>query len=339
MFLRMKTKNTMRNNYSDLPNGYQESIQKGMRAVRYFSRNMSVGIGTREEQMKRLAKELQTADAIVIGAGAGLSTSAGLTYSGERFDRYFFDFVKKFGIQDIYSGGFYPFPDDETRWAWWARHIYYNRYIDAPKPVYKRLLELVKEKDYFVITTNVDHQFQRAGFDKKRLFYTQGDYGLFQTADGQNGKTYDNEEWVMQAMEAQGFVKDENGVFQVSDDGMITMSIPSDLIPKCPDGGSDVTMNLRADDTFVEDDGWHRASAAYSDFLRRHENLHVLYLELGVGANTPVIVKYPFWQMTMANEKAVYACLNYGEAFCPGEIEDRSICIDGDIGEVLEKLR
>ena len=329
----------MRNNYSDLPNGYQESIQKGMRAVRYFSRNMSVGIGTREEQMKRLAKELQTADAIVIGAGAGLSTSAGLTYSGERFDRYFFDFVKKFGIQDIYSGGFYPFPDDETRWAWWARHIYYNRYIDAPKPVYKRLLELVKEKDYFVITTNVDHQFQRAGFDKKRLFYTQGDYGLFQTADGQNGKTYDNEEWVMQAMEAQGFVKDENGVFQVSDDGMITMSIPSDLIPKCPDGGSDVTMNLRADDTFVEDDGWHRASAAYSDFLRRHENLHVLYLELGVGANTPVIVKYPFWQMTMANEKAVYACLNYGEAFCPGEIEDRSICIDGDIGEVLEKLR
>ena len=339
MFLRMKTKNTMRNNYSDLPNGYQESIQKGMRAVRYFSRNMSVGIGTREEQMKRLAKELQTADAIVIGAGAGLSTSAGLTYSGERFDRYFFDFAKKFGIQDIYSGGFYPFPDDETRWAWWARHIYYNRYIDAPKPVYKQLLELVKEKDYFVITTNVDHQFQRAGFDKKRLFYTQGDYGLFQTADGQNGKTYDNEEWVMQAMEAQGFVKDENGVFQVSDDGMITMSIPSDLIPKCPDGGSDVTMNLRADDTFVEDDGWHRASAAYSDFLRRHENLHVLYLELGVGANTPVIVKYPFWQMTMANEKAVYACLNYGEAFCPGEIEDRSICIDGDIGEVLEKLR
>ena len=329
----------MRNNYSDLPNGYQESIQKGLSAVRYFSRNMSVGIGTREEQMKRLAKELQTADAIVIGAGAGLSTSAGLTYSGERFDRYFFDFAKKFGIQDIYSGGFYPFPDDETRWAWWARHIYYNRYIDAPKPVYKQLLELVNEKDYFVITTNVDHQFQRAGFDKKRLFYTQGDYGLFQTADGQNGKTYDNEEWVMQAMEAQGFVKDENGVFQVSDDGMITMSIPSDLIPKCPDGGSDVTMNLRADDTFVEDDGWHRASAAYSDFLRRHENLHVLYLELGVGANTPVIVKYPFWQMTMANEKAVYACLNYGEAFCPGEIEDRSICIDGDIGEVLEKLR
>ena len=306
-----------------------------MRAVRYFSRNVSYGKGSRDEQIARLKKEIETADAIVIGAGAGLSTSAGLTYSGERFDKYFFDFAKRFGIRDIYSGGFYPFPDVETRWAWWARHIYYNRYIDAPKPVYRELYELVKDKDYFVITTNVDHQFQKAGFDKKRLFYTQGDYGLFQSVDGHIQKTYDNEEWVMKAMEAQGFVKDEAGVFQVPEDKGITMRIPTEMIPKCPDDGSDVTMNLRADDSFVEDEGWHRASAAYSDFLRRYENLHVLYLELGVGANTPVIVKYPFWQMTMANDKAVYACLNYGEAFCPEEIEDRSICIDGDIGEVL----
>ena len=308
-----------------------------MRAVRYFSRNVSYGKGSRDEQIARLKKEIETADAIVIGAGAGLSTSAGLTYSGERFDKYFFDFGKRFGIRDIYSGGFYPFPDVETRWAWWARHIYYNRYIDAPKPVYRELYELVKDKDYFVITTNVDHQFQKAGFDKKRLFYTQGDYGLFQSVDGHIQKTYDNEEWVMKAMEAQGFVKDEAGVFQVPEDKGITMRIPTEMIPKCPDDGSDVTMNLRADDSFVEDEGWHRASAAYSDFLRRHENLHVLYLELGVGANTPVIVKYPFWQMTMANDKAVYACLNYGEAFCPEEIEDRSICIDGDIGEVLAR--
>ena len=308
-----------------------------MRAVRYFSRNVSYGKGSRDEQIARLKKEIETADAIVIGAGAGLSTSAGLTYSGERFDKYFFDFGKRFGIRDIYSGGFYPFPDVETRWAWWARHIYYNRYIDAPKPVYRELYELVKDKDYFVITTNVDHQFQKAGFDKKRLFYTQGDYGLFQSVDGHIQKTYDNEEWVMKAMEAQGFVKDEAGVFQVPEDKGITMRIPTEMIPKCPDDGSDVTMNLRADDSFVEDEGWHRASAAYSDFLRRYENLHVLYLELGVGANTPVIVKYPFWQMTMGNDKAVYACLNYGEAFCPEEIEDRSICIDGDIGEVLAR--
>ncbi len=339
MFLRMKTKNTMKNSYADLPNGYQESIQKGLSAVRYFSRNMSFGKGAKEEQIAKLKEEIQTADAVVIGAGAGLSTSAGLTYSGERFNRYFYDFAERFGIRDIYSGGFYPFPDDETRWAWWARHIYYNRYIDTPRPVYTELLELVKDKDYFVITTNVDHQFQRAGFDKKKLFYTQGDYGLFQTVDGRNGKTYDNEEWVMNAMKAQGFIKDSDGVFQVPEDGRLSMNIPTELIPKCPDDRAAVTMNLRADDSFVEDDGWHRASAAYYDFLRRHEGLHVLYLELGVGANTPVIVKYPFWQMTTANDKAVYACLNYGEAFCPGEIEDRSICIDGDIGDVLEALK
>ena len=337
MFSKMKIRTSTKDFYREMPNGYEESIRKGMSAVRYFSRSMSYGKGSRDEQIARLKIEIETADAIVIGAGAGLSTSAGFTYSGERFDKYFFDFAKRFGIRDIYSGGFYPFPDDETRWAWWARHIYYNRYIDAPKPVYQELHELVKDKDYFVITTNVDHQFQKAGFDKKRLFYTQGDYGLFQSVDGHIQKTYDNEEWVMKAMDAQGFVKDDAGVFQVPEDKGITMRIPTEMIPKCPDDGSDVTMNLRADDSFVEDEGWHRASAAYSDFLRRHEKLHVLYLELGVGANTPVIVKYPFWQMTMANDKAVYACLNYGEAFCPGEIEDRSICIDGDIGEVLAR--
>ena len=243
-----------------------------------------------------------------------------------------------FGIRDIYSGGFYPFPEDGIRWAWWARHIYFNRYVDAPKPVYRELLELLKDKDHFVITTNVDHQFQRAGFDKKRLFYTQGDYGLFQRTDGRNGKTYDNDEWVMKAMEDQGFVRDENGVFQVPENGELKMNIPAELIPKCPDDGSEVTTNLRADDLFVEDEGWHRASAAYHDFLKSREGLHVVYLELGVGSNTPVIVKYPFWQMTMANRKAVYACINYGEAFCPAEIGDRSICIDGDIGDVLKKL-
>ena len=321
------------------PDGYRETIQKGMSAVRYFSRSMSDGKGSRSEQIERLRKEIETADAIVIGAGAGLSTSAGFTYSGERFDKYFFDFAKRFGIRDMYSGGFYPFPDDATRWAWWARHIYFNRYIDAPKPVYQELYELVKDKDYFVITTNVDHMFQKAGFDKKRLFYTQGDYGLFQSVNPDIRETIDNENWVMKAMEAQGFVKDETGVFQVPEGGRLSMSIPTELIPKCEIDGSDVVMNLRSDDSFLEDKFWSAASAAYSDFLRRHENLHVLYLESGVGANTPVIIKYPFWQMTMANENAVYACLNYGEAFCPGELEDRSICIDGDIGEVLDAIK
>ena len=308
-------------------------------AVRTLSRNMSYGHGSKEDNIARLKKEIENTDAVIIGAGAGLSTSAGFTYSGERLKKYFGDFVSKYNIPDMYTGGFLALrlPPEEC-WAYWARQIYINRYVDPPKPVYPQLLNLLEGKDYFVITTNVDHQFQRAGFDKKRLFYTQGDYGLFQTVDGRNGETYDNEEWVMEAIEAQGFVRNENGVFQVPQDGRLSMHIPTDLIPKSPDDGSAITMNLRSDDSFVEDEGWHRASAAYSDFIRRHENLHVLYLELGVGANTPVIIKYPFWQMTMANKNAVYACVNYGEAFCPGEIANRSICIDGDIGEVLKYL-
>ena len=319
-------------------NGYQETIQKGLSAVRSFRSGISTGAGSRNEQIERLKKEIESANAIVIGAGAGLSTAAGLTYSGERFEKYFGDFAARFGIQDMYSGGFYPFPDEETRWAWWARHIYYNRYIDPPKDVYGKLLALVQDKDYFVITTNVDHQFQRAGFDKKRLFYTQGDYGLFQSMNPTIKKTYDNAEWVMQAMEAQGFEKDSDGIYQISQSG-ISMRIPTALIPKCPDDGSDVTMNLRADDLFVEDEGWHRASAAYADFIHRHENLHTLYFEIGVGANTPVIIKYPFWAMTRANPKAKYACLNYNAAFCPHQIENQSICIDGDADTILASLK
>ena len=238
----------------------------------------------------------------------------------------------------MYSGGFFPFPDAETRWAWWARLICFNRYTDAPKPVYRDLLRLAEGRDYFVITTNVDHQFQRAGIERKRLFYTQGDYGLFQSVDPGIRRTYDNEDWVMKAMEAQGFVRDENGVFSVPADRGLSMRIPTELIPRCPDDGSDVTMNLRSDDSFVEDEGWHRASAAYSDFLGSHAGLHVLFLEIGVGMNTPVICKYPFWQMTDENPAAVYACLNFNEAYCPKQIEERSIVIDGDCGEVIGEL-
>ena len=324
--------------FDNRENGYTDSIQKGLDAVRGFRSGLSCGTGTREENIERLRREIKCADAIVIGAGAGLSTAAGLTYSGERFDRYFFDFKARFGIEDIYTGGFYPFPDEETRWAWWARHIYYNRYIDPPKPVYRDLLEQVQDGDYFVITTNVDHQFQRAGFDKKRLFYTQGDYGLFQSAAGEFQKTWDNEAWVMKAMAAQGFVTDEDGVWQPPKGKGISMRIPTSLIPRCPEDGGPVAMNLRSDDTFVEDEGWHRASAAYAGFLREHENCHVLFLEIGVGANTPVIIKYPFWAMTAENPKAVYACLNYDEAVCPRQIDALSICIAGDSARVLAIL-
>lgn len=274
------------------------------------------------EQIKKLRDELEQADAVLIGAGAGMSTSAGLTYSGERFEENFSDFKEKYGIQDMYSGGFYPYNTLEEYWAWWSRQIYVNRY-DVPAGIpYQNLLKLVKDKDYFVLTTNVDHQFQLAGFDKKRLFYTQGDYGLWQCSKPCHDKTYDNEEMVRRMVKEQ---KD--------------MKIPSELVPHCPVCGAPMTMNLRCDDTFVQDKGWYAASDCYHDFLRRHEGMRVLYLELGVGGNTPGIIKYPFWQMTAKNPKATYACVNLGEAMCPRELERQAICIDGDIGEVVEKLQ
>lgn len=277
--------------------------------------------GNYSEQIQKLKDEMETADAIVIGAGAGMSTSAGMSYGGERFEKYFSDFHKKYGIRDMYSGGFYPYDTLEEYWAWWSRHIFINRYdVGIGKP-YSDLLELIKDKDYFVLTTNVDHQFQLAGFDKKRLFYTQGDYGLWQCSKACHDKTYDNEEKVCRMVAEQ-----------------IDMKVPSELIPKCPVCGAPMTMNLRCDNSFVQDEGWYAASERYDDFIRRHKNLHILFLELGVGANTPLIIKYPFWQMTAKNHKAFYACVNYGESFCPRENVKQSICINEDIGKVIESL-
>lgn len=327
-----------KNKPSKLRDGYRETINKGVTAVRYFSPRVSFGKGQIDVNVDKLKVAMDTADAVIIGAGAGLSTAAGFIYNGERFEKYFFDFAKRYGFDEMYTGGFYPFKKKEIFWAYWARYIYINRYLNPPKDTYDKLYSLMEGKDYFVITTNVDHCFQKAKFDKKRLFYTQGDYGLFQSVNPKIRETFDNEDWVMQAMEAQGFEKNEAGVFVASHKENIKMEIPSALIPKCPIDNSDVTTNLRADDSFVEDDGWRKASNAYADFLRRHEGLKVLYLELGVGSNTPVIIKYPFWEMTDANEKATYACINYGESYSPVEIEDRSICIDADVDEILDQL-
>lgn len=273
------------------------------------------------ESVERLGTALAESDAVVIGAGAGLSASAGLTYSGQRFERYFGDFIAKYGIRDMYSGGFYPFPTPEEYWAWWSRHILINRYERAPKPVYRDLLRLVEDRDYFVLTTNVDHQFQLAGFDRERLFYTQGDYGLWQCSGPCHQETYDNEAPVRRMAAEQR-----------------EMRIPSELIPRCPRCGRPMTMNLRADDTFVQDEGWYRAAERYEDFLRRHRSGRVLYLELGVGANTPVIIKFPFWEYTRANPDAVYACVNLGEAAAPGWIARQSVCVDADIGGVVSRL-
>jgi NAD-dependent SIR2 family protein deacetylase len=268
-----------------------------------------------------LRQSIADADAIVVGAGAGLSTAAGFTYAGERFERLFSDFAAKYGIRDMYSGGFYPFPTPEETWAWWSRHIWCNRYEPAPSDTYAKLLRVLASKDYFVLTTNVDHQFQLAGFDKARLFYTQGDYGLWQCSVPCHNDTYDNYETVKQMMERQR-----------------DMRVPSELVPTCPVCGEPMSMNLRADATFVEDAGWHAAAARYQAFMDAHETGRVLYLELGVGANTPGIIKYPFWRRVYANPQAVYACLNYGEAVAPREIADRSILVDADIDAVLDDM-
>ena len=272
------------------------------------------------DNIERMKCAIRDADAVLIGAGAGLSTAAGLSYSGERFDKYFSDFKEKYDIRDMYSGGFYPYNTLEEYWAWWSRHIYYNRYTDAPKPVYDNLLKLVQDKDYFVLTTNVDHCFQKAGFDKKRLFYTQGDYGLWQCSGPCHQETYNNEEIIVKMLHEQ---KD--------------MKVPSSLIPHCPKCGKPMTMNLRCDDSFVQDKGWYDAQKHYEDFKRRHEGLKIVYLELGVGGNTPVIIKYPFWRMTGRNPAATYICINYGETYAPDEILKQSICINEDIAKVLKE--
>lgn len=287
----------------------------------FFSRLTRQSTAAFSKQIDKLQVALDASDAVVIGAGAGLSTAAGYTYSGERFDELFGDFAARYGFADMYSGGFYPYDSLEEYWAFWSRYIMCNRYDPIPTPLYEQLLNIVRGRDYFVLTTNVDHCFQRAGFDKQRLFYTQGDYGLLQCSKPCCQETWDNEELVRHMVAAQQDLR-----------------IPSALVPHCPHCGAPLTMNLRADDTFVQDKGWYTAANRYQDFLRRHNGMRVLFLELGVGGNTPVIIKYPFWQMTAKNERATYACVNLGEAVAPTEIANRSILIDAGAERVIEAL-
>ena len=289
--------------------------------IKSYYNHSQAGHSYSTSSIEKVKTIIETADAVVIGAGAGLSASAGFTYSGKRFEDAFPDFIEKYGFKDMYSAGFYPYGTLEEHWAYWSRYILINRYQDAPKSVYHDLYTLVRDKNYFVLTTNVDHCFQKAGFDKHRLYYTQGDYGLWQCSKPCHDKTYDNETVIKKMVSEQ-----------------MNMRIPSELVPYCPICGAPMSMNLRADHTFVEDNGWHRAASRYHDFIRRHEGLNILYLELGVGSNTPGIIKYPFWQMTYKNPNAVYLCINLSETYIPPEIKEQSICIANDIGDILKQL-
>lgn len=290
------------------------------------------------DKIKKIQSALAEADAVIIGAGAGLSTSAGFTYTGERFHKYFFDFEEKYGFHDMYTGGFYPYHALEEHWAYWSRYIYINRYLDAPRNTYANILEVVKNKDYFVLTTNVDHCFQKAGFDHKRLFYTQGDYGLFQCSGPCCKETFDNKEIIINMLMEQGFSIESDGTLKLPEQGKLKMTVSSSVLPVCPHCGKPLTMNLRSDDTFVEDTGWNKAAMCYDQFLQRHKGLKMVFFELGVGYNTPVIIKYPFWQMTAKNPNATYICINDSEAFCPKDIERQAICIDDDIDSVFHRL-
>ncbi len=299
----------------------------------------SAALESCREKISRLSAELDDHDAVLIGAGAGLSTSAGYTYSGTRFTRYFADFEKKYGFHDMYSGGFQHYPSAEEMWAYWSRHIYVNRYAPAPSPLYEILLDLVRDKDVFVLTTNVDHCFQRAGFDKKRLFYTQGDYGLWQCQTPCCQKTWDNRIAVLAMLRSQGYSISPGGELLPPADRDPSMAVPAELVPACPVCGRPMAMNLRSDGRFVEDEGWHRNARRYMEFLERHEGKKILLLELGVGWNTPGIIKYPFWKIAFQNSRALYACINQGEARAPDGIRERSLLIDADIAECLSALK
>lgn len=288
----------------------------------FSKRWISRSTASYSQKIHRLRDALTHADAILIGAGAGLSASAGLTYDGARFLAYFSDFQERYGITDMYSGGFYPFPSLEEYWAWWSRHIFCNRYDTSPGKPYADLLELVRGRNYFVLTTNVDHQFQLAGFDKAQLFYTQGDYGLWQCSVPCHPATYDNEDTVRRMVAAQS-----------------DLHVPSALLPRCPRCGKPMAMNLRCDHSFVQDRGWYAAAKRYEAFLHRYKTGRILFLELGVGGNTPGIIKLPFLRMTAQNPNATYACVNLGEALSLAGLEAQSILLDADIGAVLRDLR
>jgi NAD-dependent SIR2 family protein deacetylase len=274
-----------------------------------------------DEKIALAYDKIKNADAILVGAGAGLSTAAGLVYDESDFQHNFADFIDKYQFPNLYYGGFGPFENLEEQWAYWSRFIYLERYRPGPLSLYQTLIALLAKKDYFVLTTNVDHCFQKAGVPKERLFYTQGDYGLFQCSTPCHQKTYDNKEAVM------AMLKEQKG-----------MQIPSSLIPKCPVCGKPMSMNLRSDNTFVEDQGWHEAEDRYDLFLANHyESDKIVYLELGVGENTPAIIHLPFLRLCVENKNASFICVNLHPENVPLALEQQSLVIAGDLKTIIEK--
>lgn len=291
----------------------------GIPASDYIFQNISY-----EKQVKEAAEMLDMADAVIIGAGAGLSSAAGLTYGGKRFTDNFEEFIEKYGSEymtDMYSAGFYPFPTEEAKWGYWSKHVWLNRIEPNALPLYQSVYELVKEKPHFVLTTNVDHQFWKAGFSDENIFATQGDYGKIQCKRGCHPQTYDAINMFIQ-------------MHQVRKDCLI----PSYMVPKCPVCGGDMTMHLRCDQYFVEDEHWNEAATHYASFLKVHRGEKVVLLELGVGFNTPTIIRFPFEQILRRNENWSLVRLNLEEAVVPKSFGKRAVGINEDIAKSIEDI-
>lgn len=278
-----------------------------------------------EDQINMAAEYIKDADCVLIGAGAGASTAAGISMGGNRFTDNFAEFTKKYGghyMTDMYAAGFYPFPSEEAKWGYWSKAALFNQFDLPALPLYKELYDIVKDKEYFVLTTNVDHQFYKAGFDKNKIFATQGDYGKIQCQKGCHPKTYDAEE-----------------LFRKMDKARKDCLIPSELVPKCHVCGGRMEMNLRCDNYFVEDEAWHESADRYADFLEQNKDKKVVLLELGVGFNTPIIIRFPFEKMVRENPAYSLIRLNMDEAVVPECFGKRAIGIGGDMAKAIADIR
>lgn len=263
---------------------------------------------------------INNADAIIIGAGSGLSTSAGINYSKKGFKEKFPELTKKYGMTDMYTSSFYDFKTEEEKWSYWAKHIDYLYNIKATK-TYKDLFSIVKNKNYFVITTNVDGQFLKAGFDKDKVFEVQGSLSKIQCAKACHNKLYDDLNLVNKMLK-----EDKN------------CKIPSNLVPTCPVCHGKMEVNLRKDEYFIEDDYWHAHSNNYATFVHENKDKNLVLLELGVGFNTPSIIRFPFEQMTQEFKQATLIRINDKHINTAFDLKDKAIFIKDDCNHFLNKI-